>query len=111
MPTLTKPEWEDQGGGVKRRITADGEMLMQVEVHFQPGAEGYMHNHPHEQTTYVVYGGGTYTIVDKKYEMKAGDVILVPSGLMHGFLAMKGEETLLLDSFSPPRKDFRSPKG
>jgi quercetin dioxygenase-like cupin family protein len=107
MATLNKPEWQDLGGGVKRRIIADGEMLMQVEVHFQPGAEGYMHSHPHEQTTYVVYGGGTYTIVDQAYEMKAGDMILVPSGLMHGFLAKQGEETLLLDTFSPPRKDFR----
>ncbi|MBS1209994.1 MAG: cupin [Proteobacteria bacterium] len=107
MPILTKPDWQDLGGGIKRRITADGEKLMQVEVHFQPGAEGYTHTHPHEQTTFVVYGGGTYTIEDRAYEMRTGDIILVPGGLPHGFLAMQGEETLLLDTFSPPREDFR----
>lgn len=107
MGTLSKPDWEDLGGGIKRRITADGEKLMQVEVHFQPGSEGYLHSHPHEQTTYVVYGGGTYTIEGEAFEMKAGDIILVPSSLQHGFLAKQGEETLLLDTFSPPREDFR----
>jgi quercetin dioxygenase-like cupin family protein len=107
MPELKKPDWEELGGGVKRRIVADGEKLMQVEVHFQPGAEGYVHSHPHEQTTLVVYGGGTYQIEDRKYEMRAGDVILVPGGLPHGFLAKQGEETLLYDTFSPPREDFR----
>ena len=107
MPSLSKPDYEDLGGGIKRRIIADGEKLMQVEVHFQPGAEGYVHSHPHEQTTYVVYGGGTYSIEGVPYEMRAGDMILVPGGLPHGFLAMAGEETLLLDTFSPPREDFR----
>lgn len=105
--TLTKPEWEDLGGGIKRRITADGDKLMQVEVHFQPGAEGYEHSHPHEQTSYVVTGGGTYTILGEAYEIRKGDMIRVPGGLRHGFLAMQGEETLLLDTFSPPREDFR----
>lgn len=105
---LVKPDWQDLGGGVKRRITADGDKLMQVEVHFQPGAEGYMHNHPHEQTSYVIKGGGIYTIVDQQYELHEGDIIFVPSGLMHGFLAKQGEETILLDSFSPPREDFRA---
>lgn len=107
MPTLSKPEWDDLGDGVKRRVIADGEKLMQVEVHFQPGAVGYIHTHPHEQTTFIVYGGGVYTLGEEKYEMRQGDIILVPSGLPHGFAAKDGEETLLLDSFSPPREDFR----
>ncbi len=51
--------------------------------------------------------GGTYTIEGEAFEMKAGDIILVPSSLQHGFLAKQGEETLLLDTFSPPREDFR----
>lgn len=104
---LAKPEWEDLGGGIMRRIVVDGARLMQVEVHFQPGAEGYVHTHPHEQSTYVVHGGGTYTIEDRSYTLRVGDVILVPSGLPHGFLAKQGEETILLDTFSPPREDFR----
>lgn len=108
MQKLSKPEWEDQGGGVKRRIVADGDRLMQVEVHFQPGAEGYEHSHPHEQTTLVVYGGGIYSIEGEQFEMRQGDVILVPGGKRHGFLAMQGEETLLYDTFSPPREDFRA---
>src|SRR4051812_5887627 len=87
--TLVKPEWEELGGGIKRRITADGEKLMQVEVHFQPGAEGYEHSHPHEQTSYVVTGGGIYKNLKEAYEIRKGDMIFVPGGLRHGFLAMQ----------------------
>ena len=43
--------FQDLGGGVKRKILAYGESLMQVEVHFEKGAVGAMHSHPHTQLT------------------------------------------------------------
>ncbi|HAI48599.1 MAG TPA: cupin domain-containing protein, partial [Enterobacteriaceae bacterium] len=39
---------EDLGGGVTRRILAHNGKMMAVEVNFQEGAVGAMHNHPHE---------------------------------------------------------------
>src|SRR5689334_15907593 len=99
------PAWEDQGGGVKRRIVADGEKLMLVQVHFEPGAEGTLHSHPHEQAVYVLSGAVRFTRGGESFEVKAGENVLVPSGTTHGLIAL--EETLLLDVFSPPREDFR----
>ncbi len=49
MTAKELPTWQDQGGGVKRRIVADGEKLMLVQVHFEKDAEGTLHSHPHEQ--------------------------------------------------------------
>lgn len=43
---------EDLGSGVSRKILAYSENIMSVEVHFEKGAVGPMHNHPHEQLTY-----------------------------------------------------------
>ena len=107
MKTLKKPDWVDVGGGVKRRIVADGAHLMQVEVFFSPGAEGALHSHPHEQTTVVLEGGGVYYVEDVKHSLRAGDVIHVPPNACHGFIAIPDQETVLLDTFSPPREDFR----
>lgn len=101
------PAWEDQGGGVKRRIVADGEKLMLVQVHFEAGGVGTLHSHPHEQAVYVLSGAVRFTRGDEVFEIKAGENTLVPSGTTHGLLAL--EETLLLDVFSPPREDFRRP--
>ena len=56
--------FEEQGGGVKRKILAYGDALMQVEVHFEKGAVGAMHSHPHSQLTYVLSGEFEFTIGD-----------------------------------------------
>ncbi|GGG00034.1 hypothetical protein GCM10010916_16590 [Paenibacillus abyssi] len=49
-------EWENAEPGVKRKIFAPGERLMMMEVHFEAGAEGYLHSHPHEQMSYCLKG-------------------------------------------------------
>ena len=42
---------DDLGNGVTRRILAHGGKMMAVEVNFEQGATGPLHNHPHEQLT------------------------------------------------------------
>lgn len=44
---------EPAGEGVTRKVLAHGGTMMMVEVCFQAGAIGSLHNHPHEQSTYV----------------------------------------------------------
>lgn len=108
MPTtITKPKWIDLGGGIKRRIISDGQELMVVEVHFQPGAEGYTHEHFQEQSSIVVSGGGMYSLDGVVYELKEGDAIHVLPNQVHGFVARNDMETVLLDIFTPPRLDIR----
>ena len=97
--------WEIVAEGVQRRIRVDGEKLMVVEVQFQPGAVGVLHQHVHEQATYIASGRVTFTVGDEKHELAQGQMILVPSNVVHGCVAH--EATTLLDSFSPPREDFR----
>jgi quercetin dioxygenase-like cupin family protein len=98
-------EWQNAEPGVLRRIRLDGEKLMLVEVHFEPGAKGYVHQHPHEQATYVLRGKVLFSLNGEQIELKTGDNLLIPSNALHGAEAL--EETLLLDVFSPPRQDFR----
>ena len=44
------------GEGVKRKILAYADEMMCVENHFEKGAIGALHHHPHTQITYVVSG-------------------------------------------------------
>ncbi len=91
--------------GVKRRIREDGEKLMLVEVQFEPGAAVPEHAHVHEQTSYVVSGHMVFKMNGQEIEMKAGDSLRMPSNVPHA--ARSVEASVVLDSFSPPREDFR----
>lgn len=39
---------EDLGQGISRKVLAHSDNMMSVEVHFETGAIGAMHSHPHE---------------------------------------------------------------
>lgn len=97
-------QMEDLGGGVSRRILAHNGSLMQVEVHFTDGAIGPMHNHPHEQLTYVLSGEFEFTIGDETKLVKAGDTLYKEPNIMHGCVCKKAG--VLLDTFTPQRQDF-----
>lgn len=96
--------FEDLGNGLTRRILAYGDGLMQVEVHFEVGAQGTMHTHPHAQTTYVMEGEFDFTIDGVTKTVKKGDTMYYGSNVPHGCLCTK--KGILLDIFSPIREDF-----
>ncbi|MBB3322349.1 MULTISPECIES: cupin domain-containing protein [Atlantibacter] len=95
---------EDLGGGVTRRILAHNGRMMAVEVNFQEGAVGAMHNHPHEQLTYVLSGEFEFTIGDETRRVTAGDTLYKEPHIMHGCVCIKAGT--LLDTFTPIREDF-----
>ncbi len=95
---------QDLGGGTSRRILSYGEAMMQVEVHFEEGACGSVHTHPHTQTTYVLAGEFEFTVGDQKDIVRPGDTVYMPSGVPHGCVCKKAGT--LLDIFTPMREDF-----
>lgn len=95
----------DLGGGVTRKVLSYSENLMAVELHFEKGAVGAKHSHPHEQIGYIVSGKLVYQeegCEDK--ELATGDTYYVKPDAVHGILVL--EDTVLLDIFTPMRKDF-----
>ncbi|MBD1577512.1 cupin domain-containing protein [Vibrio sp. S11_S32] len=95
---------EDLGNGVSRKIMAYSDNVMSVEVYFEDGAIGALHNHPHEQVTYVLSGEFEFTIGDQTKVVKAGDALYKEPNIMHGCTCLKAG--VLLDTFTPMRKDF-----
>lgn len=106
VPFVFAPDcaFEDQGGGVKRRILAYGDALMQVEVQFEKGAVGAMHSHPHSQLTHVLEGAFEFTIGEEKRIVRKGDTLYKIPNVIHGCVCL--EKGILLDTFSPYREDF-----
>lgn len=97
-------ELEDLGGGLKRKITAYHDNLMCVEVHFEKGAIGALHSHPHEQITYIISGEFEFNIGGNKKVLKAGDSTFKQPNIEHGAVCLKAG--VLLDIFTPCREDF-----
>ncbi len=102
---MADSEWVTMTEGVKRRIRVDGEKMMLVEVHFEAGAAVPGHSHPHEQISYVASGRMQFTVNGQKVEVAAGDSLHLPSNVPHAARAL--EASIVLDTFSPPREDFR----
>ncbi|MEG0369498.1 MAG: cupin domain-containing protein [Hungatella sp.] len=95
----------DLGGGVSRKVLAYRENLMSVELHFDKGAIGAKHAHPHEQIGYIISGSLLYQEAGQEDKaLIAGDTYCVAPNVEHGVVAL--EETMLLDMFTPMRKDF-----
>ena len=97
-------EWQEVDENVKRKIMSYDEKLMLVEVEFQKGGIGPIHDHYHSQTSYVISGSFDVTIGDQTKNLKAGDVFYIPPHVPHGAVCL--EKGILLDFFSPMREDF-----
>lgn len=95
---------KDLGGGVTRKVLAHNENLMLCYLHFDKGAVGAVHHHPHTQISYVVSGAFEFEIDGVKKIVRAGDSLYKQSEVLHGCVCL--EEGVLLDIFTPERKDF-----
>ena len=97
-------ELEQCGPSVARKILAFTDEMMCVENHFEKGAVGALHQHPHTQITYVVSGVCEFEIDGVKKVVTAGDTMLKKDSIKHGCVCL--EEGILLDIFTPMREDF-----
>lgn len=90
--------------GNTRRVLIHTSEMMQVEFCFDKGAVGALHSHPHIQVSYVAEGAFEVTIDGQTQVVGAGGSFIVPSGLVHGVVAL--EKGRLIDVFTPLRQDF-----
>ena len=87
----------------RRMITGDRMML--AHIYLKKGAVVPRHQHENEQITYVLEGALRFTLGEgEKVDVRAGEVLCIPSNLPHAAEAL--EDTLDVDIFDPPRKDW-----
>jgi quercetin dioxygenase-like cupin family protein len=80
------------------RMTA-GDLLLDADTDIP------MHQHPHEQLTYLIEGRMEFVVGDEKQLMEPGDLAIIPGGVLHGGRTIT--ECRVIDTFAPARDDYR----
>ncbi len=96
------------GEGIIRQNLGFDDSLFLARVSFEPGAIGYLHEHPHSQIAYVESGVFDFTVGSETRRLGAGDCSYIPPDTQHGAVCV--EAGVLLDIFSPIREDFLEDK-
>jgi unsaturated pyranuronate lyase len=81
-----------------------GQDIMLARVLLKKGSVVPRHSHVNEQVTYILEGALKFFIDNKEIVVKAGEVLCIPPHMPHEALAL--EDTVDLDVFNPPRKDW-----
>ena len=81
-----------------------GKDLMVARVLLKKGCVVPLHSHVNEQVTYILEGALKFWIDDKEIVVHAGEVLCIPSNMPHKAEAL--EDTVDLDIFNPPRRDW-----
>jgi len=77
-----------------------GHEAIQVRVDFPPGAVAARHKHPGEEIVYVLKGALEYRLDGKPpVTLKAGDVVFVPTGVVHAVTNVGGDSASELATY------------
>ena len=96
--------WEQMDKGVRRKIMSYDNNLMLVNVEFEKGGIGNLHQHYHSQITFIESGIFEVEIGGEKKVLSKGDGFYIPPNVLHGAVCL--EAGVLIDVFSPMREDF-----
>lgn len=99
-----KLEWEVVDDKISRQIVGFDDKIMMVNVRFKKGGVGALHKHYHSQVTHISEGKFDVTVDSETKQLKKGDSFYIPPNIIHGVVCV--EEGMLIDVFSPMRKDF-----
>lgn len=86
------------------RTFVTGERATLADLRLKKGVVVPTHHHDAEQLTWVREGHLRLVVAGETFDVPAGSVLRIPSGLPHQATAV--EETLVTDLFSPIRKDW-----
>jgi quercetin dioxygenase-like cupin family protein len=86
----------------RKFISCDRVMISQLFL--KKGCTVPAHSHENEQVSYVLKGALKFTVNGKDIVLSEGEVMHIPSNVVHSAVAL--EDTLDLDVFSPPRQDW-----
>jgi quercetin dioxygenase-like cupin family protein len=94
---------EDLNPLLQRQFVVGGDLML-ARVLLKKGCVVPRHSHINEQLTYILQGALKFFIEGKEIVVNAGEVLCIPPNVPHEALAL--EDTVDLDVFNPPRKDW-----
>ncbi len=90
----------------KGRLVA-GDRLMALFGAFVPGAATPIHDHPHEQLTYVLEGTVRLQVEEETHDLGPGEGAVIPGGVSHGVVHVGPQGARIIEVFTPVREDYR----
>lgn len=100
--------WEDirkepVGKGLLRSVV-HGRNITLARFYLDTGAIVPEHSHDNEQISYVIEGRLAFEVGGEASRVMEGNIVMIPPGTLHKVTAL--EPSVILDTFSPPRKDW-----
>ena len=90
--------------GIHMRVLAHGKLGNMVEFRLVKGQSMPTHNHPFEQTGYIVSGKLELKIHADTQVLTAGDSYSIPKNKKHSAVAL--EDSVVIDHFTPVRSEY-----
>lgn len=81
-----------------------GEKAMLAKLALKRGCVVPEHSHPNEQISLITSGSLEFVIAGESLTVRAGEILVIPSGVPHSAVAHEDMEGL--DVFAPPRQDW-----
>lgn len=105
MIVKAKPEgYKDLLEGVKLKNLIHGEKTHLTKVKLTQGAIVPEHQHPQEQSGYLISGSLKFFSDNQETIVSVGDCWTFAGGELHGAEAL--EDTVVIEFFSPRREDY-----
>ena len=101
---MDEQPWIDIVPGIRRQTITTGAAMYQMRARLDAGSQLPEHQHPQEQITHVISGRVRMIVAGTPHELGPGESLYLPSNTPHG--AETIEDTLVIDTFSPPREDY-----
>ncbi len=90
--------------GVHLKTLVHGEKSLLGHFRLEKGAHIPTHQHPHEQTGYLLSGKIAFVVEGESILAEPGDSWCIPGNVPHSADVL--EECLLIEVFSPVREDY-----
>jgi quercetin dioxygenase-like cupin family protein len=90
--------------GIDRKTLVYGSKTLMTEFRLRKGSVLPRHNHPQEQSGYLIRGHIRLSIGTEAFEALPGDSWCIPSGVEHGADIL--EDSVAIEVFSPVRDDY-----
>ena len=76
----------DSGNSYRFDGTAHDAPVSFFLLHTKPGEGPGLHRHPYAETFVVQEGEATFTVGDDQIEARAGEIVVAPADIPHGFV-------------------------
>jgi quercetin dioxygenase-like cupin family protein len=90
--------------GIQQKTLVYGAKTLMTEFRLKAGRVLPLHQHPYEQTGYLVRGRLRLIVGQEKHDAHPGDSWCIAPDVTHGAEVI--EDSVAIEVFSPPREDY-----